>query len=112
MSMLFANRKAEKEEQRLFTCLLTDVLKDAENEKRLILDGKASRWSKEQIQNVVIPEMSELLDYAGKGEIHFKYGRKQRLLESSYLITDSANSLTDTVLGKNILKLQKLYDSF
>lgn len=93
----------------LLICLLIDVLDCAEKEKNAILDGKESLWNLEQIQKVIIPEISELLSYANK--IYFKYGKKQRLLESSYLITDSLNDLSHTALGECILKLQNLYDT-
>lgn len=95
----------------LFICLLVDILDCAEKEKNAILDGKLSLWNLEQIQKVIVPEISELLSYANKGVIYFKYGKKQRLLESSYLITDSLNDLSHTTLGKCILKLQNLYDT-
>ncbi len=95
----------------LFVCLLVDVLDCAEKEKNAILDGKESLWNLEQIQKVIVPEISELLSYANNGKIYFKYGKKQRLLESSYLITDSLNDLSHTALGKGILKLQNLYDT-
>lgn len=51
------------------------------------------------------------LSYANKGKIYFKYGKKQRLLESSYLITDSLNDLSHTALGECVLRLQNLYDT-
>ena len=95
-----------------FICLLIDILDCAEKEKRIILDGKMSQWSLEQIQKTIIPEISELLSYANNGRIYFKYGKKQRLLESSYLITDCLSDLSDTDLGKSILKLQNFYDAF
>ena len=95
----------------LFICLLVGVLECAEKEKKAILDGKLSLWNLEQIQKVIIPETSELLSYANKGKIYFKYGKKQRLLESSYLITDSLNDLSHTSLGEYVLKLQNLYDT-
>lgn len=95
----------------LFICLLIDTLDCAEKEKNAILDGKDSLWSLEQIQKVIVPEISELLSYANKGKIYFKYGKKQRLLESSYLITDSLNDLPHTALGKCVLKLQNFYDA-
>ena len=95
----------------LFICLLVDILECAEKEKNAILDGKLSLWNLEQIQKVIIPEISELLSYANKGKIYFKYGKKQRLLEASYLITDSLNDLSHTVLGEYLLKLQDLYDT-
>lgn len=63
-------------------------------------------WNLEQIQKVIVPEISELLSYANKGKIYFKYGKEQRLLESSYLITDSLNDLSHTALGECVLRLQ------
>ena len=95
----------------LFICLLVDILECAEKEKTAIFDGKLSLWNLEQIQKVIIPEISELLSYAKKGKIYFKYGKKQRLLESSYLITDSLNDLSHTALGEYVLKLQNLYNT-
>lgn len=95
----------------LFICLLVDILESAEKEKNAILKGKFSLWKLEQIQKVILPEISELLSYANKGKIYFKYGKKQRLLESSYLITDSLNDLSHTVLGEYVLKLQNLYNT-
>lgn len=94
-----------------FICSLVDILDCAEKEKNAILDGKESLWNLEQIQKVIVPEISELLSYANKGKIYFKYGKKQRLLESSYLITDSLNDLSHTALGECVLRLQNLYDT-
>lgn len=94
-----------------FICLLADTLDCAEKERDIILGGKMSPWNLEQIQKVIIPEITELLSYANKGQIYFKYGKKQRLLESSYLITDSIDDLSHTVLGKSILNLQNFYNS-
>lgn len=96
---------------RLFISMLADILDCAEKEKNVILDGQESLWTFEQIQKVIVPEISELLSYANKGEIYFKYGKKQRLLESSYLITDSLNDLSHTDLGECVLKLQNLYNT-
>lgn len=94
----------------LFICLLNNILACAEKEINTILAGKMSQWDLEQIQKVIVPEISELLSHANNGKIYFKYGKKQRLLESSYLITDSLNDLSHTALGESILRLQNLYD--
>lgn len=40
-----------------------------------------------------------------------EYGKNQRVLESSYLITDSLNDLSHTDLGESILNLQAFYNS-
>ena len=42
----------------------------------------------------------------------FKYGKKQRMLESTHIITDSLSALDKTPLGSKILELQKLFNSF
>ena len=67
----------------LFICLLVDILDCAEKEKNAILDGKDSLWTLEQIQKVIVPEISELLSYANKGKIYFKYGKKQKTGDGS-----------------------------
>lgn len=81
----------------------------------IILDveifDETSIWDKEQLLKVIKPEMEELYDYFKNGEIFFKYGKNQRMLESTYLITDSMKNLKNTILGKEILKLQNIYDN-
>ena len=65
-----------------------------------------------EMENVVCPEINELLSFALKGKVFFKYGKKQRMLESTHLITDSLSALDKTPLGSKILELQKLFNSF
>ena len=105
------NSILENKEINLYIKFLIAVLDCAEEEKKIILDGKTTHWNLEQIQNVIIPEIRELLSYANNGEIYFKYGKKQRLLESTYLITDSPNNLYLTDLGKSISDLQNFYNT-
>ena len=95
----------------LFICMLIDILDCAEKENKAILENKVSQWDPEYIQKIVIPEISELLSFANRGIIYFKYGKKQRLLESTHLITDSLNDLYNTRLGKGIINLQNYYNS-
>lgn len=94
-----------------FILQLNETIECAMNEYYKIDDGNFSRWDKELLNKVVFPEMNELLAYALKGKGFFKYGKKQRLLESTYLITDSINGLNDTPLGEKIIELQKIYNS-
>lgn len=81
----------------------------------IILDAEIfdenSIWDKEQLLKVIKPEMEELYDQFKNGKIFFKYGKNQRMLESTYLITDSIKNLNNTILGKEILKLQDMYDN-
>ncbi len=73
------------------------------------LKNKDSIWDKNQLVSIVRPEIEELLYYFEKGKIFFKYGTKQRMLESTYIITDSLENLSNTRLGKEIIKLQETY---
>lgn len=71
-----------------------------------------SIWEKELLVEVVKPEIKELYEHLKKGETFFKYGKKQRMLVSTYFMTDSFKPLKDTVLGEEILKLQHIYNKF
>ncbi len=90
---------------------LTDILKEANNELEIVQSGQ-SKWEKEQLLEVVIPEIEELLSYANNGKVLFKYGKKQRRLESTYLLIDSLNALDNTSLGKKITILQDILNAF
>ena len=92
-----------------YIALLNDVLAEVTSEQKRIKAGYSSKWSLTQLIKVITPEISELLHYARMGKLYFKYGKKQRMLESTYLIVDSCDNLKDTELGKKILKLQHLY---
>ena len=54
------------------------MLNCAEKEKNTMYSKNVSLWNYEQIDKVIIPEIRELLSYAYKGEIYFKYGKKKR----------------------------------
>lgn len=69
-----------------------------------------SKWTIEQLLKVVKPEMQELYKHFNRGDLYFRYGRAQRMLESTYIITDSMNGLNNTSLGKEIIKLQNIYN--
>lgn len=69
-----------------------------------------SIWDKGQLLSIVKPEIEELLKYFENGTIFFKYGKKRRMLASTYIITDSIRNLNNTNLGKDILKLQEVYN--
>lgn len=94
----------------LFIDMLQEIIEFAICEENNINSGKASSWSVSQLENVVLPEMNELLAYALNGKVLFKYGKSQRLLESTYLLTDSIGNLNNTVLGGKITELQRLYN--
>ena len=87
-----------------FIVLLKEVLNRAYEEEK----NEKSLWSLEQIHSV-IEEMTQLLSYAEQGKIFFKYGKKQRMLNSTYILTDTYN-LDSTLLGKKISALQAQYD--
>lgn len=74
------------------------------------INKENSIWDKEQLISIVKPEMEELYNYFVNGKLFFKYGKKQRMLESTYIITDSIKNLNNTSLGKEIIKLQEKYN--
>ncbi len=82
--------------------ILTEIEKEMASENSI--------WDKEQLVHVVKPEMEKLYAYFADGKVFFKYEKKQRMLESTYIITDSINSLMNTGLGKEIIKLQDMYN--
>lgn len=67
-------------------------------------------WDKGQLISIVKPEVEELYNYFVNGKVFFKYGKKQRMLVSTYIITDSMKNLIDTNLGREIIKLQEMYN--
>ncbi len=91
-----------------YKMLLENIITLAQNEVAILGNGGSSRWNVDQINHVVIPEMRELIQHMGQGELFLKYGNvgSQRLLESEYLITDSLEMLGSTPLGFQIEKLQ------
>ena len=90
--------------------LLGEIIECVEAESVKIRSGQPSQWEVNQL-DVVRIEISELLSFALKGKVFFKYGKGQRMLESTYLITDSLSELNKTPLGRKIAELQKLYNS-
>jgi len=74
------------------------------------IKSENSNWDKNQLISIVKPEMEELYNHFVNGRVFFKYGKKQRMLESTYIITDSIKNLKETILGKEIIKLQELYN--
>lgn len=74
------------------------------------MKSESSIWNKEQLIFVVKPEMEELYTNFKNGRVFFKYGKKQRMLESTYIMTDSMRNLCNTSLGKEIIKLQEKYN--
>ena len=85
---------------------LKKVLSSVEAEMK----SENSIWNKEQLISVVKPEMEELYTHFKNGRVFFKYGKKQRILESTYIMTDSIRNLSSTSLGKEIIKLQEMYN--
>lgn len=60
--------------------------------------------------NYIKKEMQELNQYAQKGTVYFKYGKRQKTLETSYIVTDSLSNFASTQLGKQLNKLQDIYN--
>ena len=91
--------------------ILDDIIGLAHHEVTLMSNGGKSCWNADQLKKGVIPEMVELQQYVLRGELFLKYGTQQRLLESTYMLTDSLNMLNNTPLGIKISALQRKIDS-
>ena len=74
---------------------LKRVLNSVEEEMK----RENSIWDKEQLISVVKPEMEELYTHFKNGRVFFKYGKKQRMLESTYIMTDSIRNLRNIPIG-------------
>ena len=83
----------------------------AHHEAAVIRNGGESCWELALLDKCVIPEMAELQQYALCGELFLKYGKQQRMLESTYMMTDSINMLNQSPLGIQIGRLQRKIDS-
>ena len=74
------------------------------------IKNKNSIWDKKQLVFVVKPEMEELYNHFKNRRVFFKYGKKQRMLQSTYIMTDTIRNLGNTSLGKEIVELQEKYN--
>lgn len=97
-------------DMRKYIDLLCSIIECAEEENKKLFEHKSSLWSIDLLQGVVIPEIAELLSYARRGIVLYKYGKKHRLLKSVYFMSDSLNNLSSTTLGALLICLQDLYN--
>lgn len=74
------------------------------------IKSEDSIWEKQQLVSIIKPEIEELYNHFNNEKVFFKYGKNQRMLESTYIITDSMKNLKNTNLGKEIIKLQEMYN--
>ena len=91
--------------------ILDNIIVLAHYEAAVIRNGGESCWDLNLLEKCVIPEIAELQQYVLSGELFLKYGKQQRLLESTYMMTDSLNMLNNTPLGIQISILQIKIDS-
>ena len=92
-----------------FIGICNEVLPELEKERQAILNKEAGHGSWGSVVSIAIPEISKLLSYALKGEVYHKYGEKQKMLETTWFMTDSGDNLYSTELGKKISILQDYY---
>ena len=86
------------------------ILKEIIEEENKALIGQ-SEWRISLLKNVVYPEIREINNHASKGEIFFKYGKNQRMLESTYMMLDTFERIGKTKLGRHIFELQHIINS-
>jgi hypothetical protein len=93
-----------------FVQALKDVLCEADFEIQRIHMGEYSAWTENLIVKWIKPEISRLLEYALNGVIHFEYGKKNRRLQSAYLLIEGLDTRSETTLGEKIFLLQDIYN--
>lgn len=64
----------------LFISILNEIVERVRHECDLIDAGKVSKWDKDQLENIVLPEMNELLTYALKGKVFLSTERSNAYL--------------------------------
>ncbi len=86
---------------------------DIQNILKLVIqetNNKDSLWDLNQLK-VVKGELVKIMTGLETNHVRFEYGRKQRMLVSTYFITDSLEPLSSTELGKKVLEFQEKMDS-
>lgn len=101
---MFNNKK-----RTIFLEVLEDTIKCAEEQKEKAIHGETV-WDSSLLERVVLPELKNLLLHFKNGEKYFNYGKRQRMLESTYFVTDRLENLWETELGSKLSRLQELYD--
>lgn len=89
-----------------FRNALIEVISLIDEELKKVALGQ-SIWTQRQLQKVIKPELSELLDYANRGEILVKKNKK---LRSTYFLFETNIPYDRTEIGKKILAVQELYN--
>lgn len=92
-----------KDLKKFISCLKSTINKV--NEEK----NKSELWTNELLI-LIESECLELLEHAEKNEIFFKYGTKNRMLQSTYYMLDSLSHLDSTELGRSISALQQEYN--
>lgn len=96
----------DKKDHEEYKQILENIIALAHREVTTIFNGGISDWTLFQLENIILPEMDELIQHILKGHLFLKYGRHQRLLESTYMLSDSLNKIAKTPLGVQITMLQ------
>ncbi|HEY8443701.1 MAG TPA: hypothetical protein VIL24_02760 [Clostridia bacterium] len=91
-----------------FKKALVEVLALVDDELKKVAAGQ-SIWSQKQLENIIQPEITELLEHAKRGEILMKRNKK---LRSTYFLVETNIPYDRTDLGKKILELQGIYQQF
>jgi len=98
-------KNIEKKER--FLILTEEILTEASKEK----ENGDSLWNTDQI-DVVSAEFSLLKSHILEGYLYFQFGKKCRMLQSTYILTDSVQNLNGTKLGNKIAEFQEDYNRY
>ncbi len=86
--------------------LLESIIDLAHHEIVIINSDGTSDWWFNHLEGVILPEAELLHKYILKDQLFLKYGKDQRLLESTYAITEWIKPVAYTPLGRLICRLQ------
>jgi hypothetical protein len=96
-----------KEKKEKFYFLTEEILSEASEEK----ENGDSLWNTDQI-DVVCSEFSLLKSHILEGYLYFQFGKKCRMLQSTYILTDSFPNLNGTKLGRKIAEFQEEFSRY
>lgn len=100
--MFFSKKKKVKK----FVQLLEEILVEVEHER----SNPNNVWEISFLDDVVVREMSQLLNSSKRRIVYYERGTKRKMLHSTYHILDNPEQLGETILGQKILEVQLFYD--
>lgn len=94
-----------------FIEVLDEAIAFANEEKSNLEIDMDSSWDRDRFVKLSLKELSELYEYAQKGIILYKYGPNNRKLDSVVFAKKNGINLSESSLGRQLIKLDRMYRS-